>query len=380
MDVRLTPEQEQMQATAREFLEANGGIELARAVMDGDETEIRATIDGIWGDLTALDYTALTVPVAYDGLGDGMVHLAVLLEALGRYAMPGPYPETMAFGVPLLAELGSHAQQDAYLPAIVNGDLKLSFGLYENPDEALPDSIQMTADPTDAGYRLTGTKTLVPYAATADRVIVAARTHHDRGFGGISLFLVDPADGVLNRLAGLDRTRPVYELDCQDVVVDPEALLGPLHGGGEALRRAMDRYTVAACMMLVGAADRAVELSVEHGNERTQYGNPVGMYQAVKHRIVDMWMDVEQARVLVYYAAWAIQHDDPDAVRAVSAAKAFCGERCRRIFTDDIKNHGGMGFTWDHDTHIYLKQAKAWEPLFGDVADHLDRVAGARGF
>lgn len=380
MDFSLTEEQAQMQQTATEFLESQGGIDLARTVMDSDPDEARTLIDDLWTNLGEMDYTALTVPLEHGGLGDGMVTVAVLLEALGRYAMPGPYPETVAFGVPLIDELGTDTQKDSLLPAIAGGEYTLSYALYETPDEALPHGITMDAEATSDGFEFSGSKTLVPYADLVDGLIVAARTQHAPGYAGLSLFIVDTDDCTVRPLEGLDRTRPVFEVTLDDVTVDETALLGPLHGGGDALQRAIDRYIVAACMMQVGAADRAVELSVDHGNERTQYGNPVGMYQAVKHRTVDMWMDVEQARGLTYYAAWAIETDAPDAPRAVSAAKAFCGERCRRIFTDDIKNHGGLGFTWDHDTHIYLKQAKAWETLFGDVDDHLDRVAAARGY
>lgn len=380
MDFSLTEEQAQMQETATDFLESHGGIELARTVMDGDPTEARAAIAELWAELSDMDYTALTVPLEQGGLGDGMVTVAVLLEALGRYAMPGPYPETIAFGVPLIDELGTPTQKDTLLPTIAAGDYALSYALYENTDESLPHGITLGAEPTSEGFVLSGTKTLVPYADIVDGLIVATRTQHAPSYAGISLFIVDPDDSTVRQLHGLDRTRPVFEVTLDEVTVEETALLGPLHGGGDALQRAIDRYIVAACMMQVGAAARAVDLSVEHGNERTQYGNPVGMYQAVKHRTVDMWMDVEQARGLAYYAAWAIETDAPDAPHAVSAAKAFCGDRCRRIFTDDIKNHGGLGFTWDHDTHIYLKQAKAWETLFGDVNDHLDRVATARGY
>lgn len=380
MDFSLTDEQVQMQETADEFLQGNGGMDIARGVMDGDATEAQGLLADLWGDLGSMDYTALTVPFEYDGLGDGMVSLASLLEVLGRYAMPGPYPETMAFGVPLLDELGTADQKDAVLPRVASGDIALSYALYEETEGSLPAGIGMNAVATDDGYVLSGTKTLVPYAEFVDQVLVATRTQEAPDYGGVSLFLIDTDECSVRKLGSLDRTRPVYEVEFADVTVSETALVGPLHGGGDALQRAIDRFITAACMMQVGAADRAVELSVDHGNERMQYGHPVGMYQAVKHRIVDMWMDVEQARGLAYYAAWAIETNDPSAPRAVSAAKAFCGERCRRIFTDDIKNHGGMGFTWDHDSHIYLKQAKAWETLFGDPATHLDRVAATRGF
>jgi len=130
--------------------------------------------------------------------------------------------------------------------------------------------------------------------------------------------------------------------------------------------------------MLTGAADRAVELSSEYGNEREQYGQPIGMFQAVKHRAADMWIDMQSARSLVYYASWALDNDEPDAGRAVAATKSHAADRLHRVFADDMKNHGGMGFTWDHDAHIYLKQAKSWRNFLGSPEAYRDRLIESR--
>jgi acyl-CoA dehydrogenase len=375
MDFRLTDEQEQMQETARDLFESEDVLGLARRQLDDDDV-----VEETWDLLTGVDYPALTVPVEYGGLGDGMVNLAVLLEAAGRHALPAPYPETAAFAVPLVAELGTDAQRERLLPQIADGELTFSPALYDDRNEPLPRAVQLAAEPTDEGYVLDGTKTLVPYGGLVDRVVVAARTRQGTGYGGITLFVVDPSVATdVTRLDGLDRTRPPFELAFDGVTVPEDARIGPLHGGGDAPRRALDRFRVGICAMLVGAADRAVDLSVEYGNERTQFGHPIGQFQAVKHRIAEMWIDMQAGRSLVYYAAWALETDDHDAERAVSAAKAYCADNYSDLFGDDIRNHGGMGFTWDHDGHIYLKQAKAWEQYLGDATDHYDRVADIRG-
>lgn len=375
MDARLTREQERIQETAREFIESNGGIELARRRMNGDE----AVVDELWDDLAGLDYTAITVPPEYDGFGEGMVYLTALLEAAGRYALPGPLPETAAVAAPLVAELGTDDQRERYLPAIAGGDLRFGVALYDDRSQELPRAIEMDAERSEDGYRLSGTKTLVPYGGEVDRVVLAARTRDATGYAGISLFVVDPSDADGTRLDSLDRTRPMYDLEFDDTVPE-EARLGPRHGGGDALARAVDRYAVATAAMLVGGADRAVELSSEYGTERTQYGQPIGRFQAVKHRIADMWAATEHARSLVYYAAWALDNDEPDATRAVTMARAYVGDELHDVFADDIKNHGGMGFTWDHDTHIYLKQAKAWQNYFGSPESDRERIADVRDY
>lgn len=376
MDARLTPEQQRMQETAREYLEDNGGTELARRVMDGD-TDV---IDELWRDLGEMAFTALTVPEEYGGLGDGMVHLAAVLEAAGRYVMPGPFPETVAAVVPVVTELGTPDQREHILGEIADGGLKATLALYDDPHEQLPDAIQLQATIDGDELVLTGTKHLVPDAGVADRLLVPARTQTRRDAGGITLVLVDPeTPGVdITERASLDRTRPVSDVRFQDVRVGPADQLGQRDTGGGALGRAIDRLVIATTAMLVGAADRAVELSVEHGNERTQYGQPIGRFQAVKHRTADMWMDMQLARSLVYYAAWTLDHDHSDASRAVAATKTFAADRLHRVFGDDIWNHGGMGFTWDHDGHLYLKQAMAWRNLYGTPEAYRERLLEAR--
>jgi len=375
MDARLIDEHEQIQDAATEFLEAQGGIELARRVMDGES----GVIEDLWSELVEMDYTALTVPLEHGGLGDGMVTLVALSEALGRYAMPGPFPETVAFAVPLINAIGSDEQRASLLPRIADGAVRIAPALYDTRPESVPSAIQMRAEHTADGYRLSGTKTLVPYAGTVESVLIPARTRDVTGYDGISLFLVDTdTAGIITRqLDGLDRTRPLYDLEI-DCSVQEAALLGPRHRGGDPLRVAIDRFTIAACAMLVGAADRAVDLSVDHGNEREQYGQPIGRFQAVKHRIADMWMTMQDAKSLVYYAAWAMDADRPDADRAVAAAKSFAADRLHDVFGNGMFNHGGMGFTWEHDGHIYLKQAKAWRNFLGTPEEARDRVIRSR--
>ena len=376
MDARLTDEQNRIRETAEDFIESEGGVELARRRMEGD----REVISELWADLADLDYTGITVPFDYGGFGEGMVYLTALLEVAGRYALPGPLPETAAFAVPLIDELGTDDQRERYLEPVAAGDRKLSFALYDDRNESLPEAIQLAATETADGFELSGTKTLVPYGGEVDSVVVAARTGDGSGWDGLSAFVVDVDDDAVEaeQLESLDRTRPMYELTLSGLEVGEGALLGSAGGAGEALQDAADRFTVAAYAMLVGAADRAVELSTEHGKEREQYGQPIGKFQAVKHRIANMWIDMQSARSLVYYAAWAVEDDAPDARRAVSAAKAYAADRLHRVFGDDMKNHGGMGFTWDHDGHVYLKQAKAWRNFLGSPEEHRDRMIEER--
>lgn len=376
MDARLTAEQRRMQETVREFVRSKGGIEIARRFMAGDGGEF----DELWEELAELDLCAVSVPIEYQGLGDGMVSTVAILEELGRYAVPGPYPETVAFAVPLISEHGTEAQKDASLAGIANGNRSVSFAVHDDGSEPVPATIEGRTVGADEPFRLSGTKTLVPYGEQVDSLIVAVRTEAGTtGYEGISLYLVDTDDVVETRqLESLDRTRPVYEVSFEDVPVDDGARIGPQHSGGDLLLAATQRYNLATSAMLVGAADRAVDASSDYANEREQYGQPIGKFQAVKHRIVDMWVDMQAARSLVYYAAWALDDDAPEAARLLPATKRYVANRLHRVFRDDIWNHGGMGFTWEHDAHIYLKQAEAWRNVFGTPQTSSDHLVDAR--
>jgi alkylation response protein AidB-like acyl-CoA dehydrogenase len=373
MNFSLNSRQEQMQTSVDEFLSAKGGIELARRQMEGEYDVVLE----IWDELAEKDYTALTVPFEYDGLGEGMLDLALFLEVAGRFALPGPIAETLGVTVPLIDELGTEDQRERYLPRIANGELCTTVALYDDPTESLPAAITFDASSTDVGFRLSGTKMLVPYADVADQVLVAGRTQEGTGTEGITLFMVDADLAEATPLETFDKTRPLYELSFEGVEVGADAKLGTLHDGGDALDRAFDNLNVARAAMLVGGADAAVDRSVNYANEREQFGHPIGRFQAVKHRIADMWLDLEASRSLTYYAAWALENNEPDAKRAVSEAACYTTEHCTDLFSDDIFNHGATGFTWEHDAHIFLKQAKTWENLLGSPEQHRENVADA---
>jgi alkylation response protein AidB-like acyl-CoA dehydrogenase len=371
MDFSLNNEQRQMQEAADELFEALGGVEPARRKIDGEE----GVVTEVWEQLSESDYTALTVPFEYDGLGDGILYLALILEVAGRVAMPGPYPETAAVGAPLIEALGSEEQKETYLPGIADGNHRTTIALREPNENDPPDGIQLDATKEGDTYTLSGKKTLVPCVETVDTVIVAARMEEKTGYGGVSLFLINQSDVSARVLDSLDKTRPMYELTFNEVIVPESALLSSGPDAGSALIEALDRYEVALSAMLMGAADRAVDLSVDHGTNREQYGHPIGRYQAVKHRTVDMWMDMQASRSLVYAAAWRLANGKSDASRAVSTAKAHLSENAARLFRDDIQNHGGIGFTTDHDAHIYAKQAKSWEHYPRSADFHWERIA-----
>jgi alkylation response protein AidB-like acyl-CoA dehydrogenase len=209
--------------------------------------------------------------------------------------------------------------------------------------------------------KLTGEKSFVPDAAVADFIIVLARN---------GVFVVDPrAPGVkISPMSGMDLTRKLYVVEFSNAPAEP---LGDTTG----LPRALDIATAALAAELVGGMQRTLDITVEYAKTRKQFGKPIGMFQAVQHQCADMYLETESARSAVYYAGWALEENSPDAATAVSIAKMYASDAARTVGNRGIQIHGGMGFTWENDIHLYYRRAKASETAFGDATFHRERVA-----
>jgi alkylation response protein AidB-like acyl-CoA dehydrogenase len=280
-----------------------------------------------------------------------------------------------------IREAGSDAQKAAWLPRIASGEARATLALLEDSARWDAAGVEVAAKPgKSGGFVLSGTKLFVPDGHTADLLVVAARTAKptkDDPAHGVSLFLV-PADrkGVTTSLLPtMDQTRKLAEVSLRRVEVGADALLGPLHQGWPIAARVLDRATVALCAEMCGGAQKVLDLSTEYAKMRVAFGKPIGTYQAVKHRCADMLVAVENAKSISYYAAWAADQDAPDAALAASMAKAFVSDAYRKVAGDGIQVHGGIGFTWEHDLHLYFKRAKGSEVAFGDATLHRERVA-----
>jgi alkylation response protein AidB-like acyl-CoA dehydrogenase len=218
----------------------------------------------------------------------------------------------------------------------------------------------------------------VPDAHLADVLVVVARTGDARNpEGGVSLFLVGKGTPGLEikLLPTMDQTRKLCEVTFNDVRVAADAVLGSPGAGWSPLSRVIERATVALCAEMCGGAQRVLDMTVDYAKIRVAFGRPIGSYQGVKHRAADMLVDVENAKSLTYYAAWAVDESAPEAALAASMAKAYCSDAFRRVSAAGIQLHGGIGFTWEHDLHLYFKRAKSSEFTFGDATFHRERVA-----
>src|SRR5216683_908920 len=276
-----------------------------------------------------------------------------------------------------LAEAGSEAQKKEWLPKIAAGDRRVALAWMEPSAQLGPAGVTLTAVEKGGQYTLSGTKLFVHDAHTADALVVAARTRPGAGADGVSLFLLPKGTRGLEvtLLPTMDQTRKLCEVALSDVTIGPDALLGAAGAGWAPLARVLDRATVALCAEMCGGAQKVLDMTVEYAKIRQAFGRPIGSYQGVKHRAADMLVDVENSKSITYYAAWALDENSPEAPLAVSMAKAYVSDAYRRVAAGGIQLHGGIGFTWEHDLHLYFKRAKGSEFTFGDATHHRERVA-----
>jgi alkylation response protein AidB-like acyl-CoA dehydrogenase len=374
MDFGFSQEQEMLRATARKFFENECTSTFVRERM----AEPAGVTDDFWVKLAEQGWLGLVYPEQYGGAGLGFVDLTVLMEEMGRVVMPGPFFSTTILGGLTILEAGSAAQKEQWLTRIAAGEAKATLAWTEPSARWDAAGVTTTARAAGGGWVLSGTKLFVPDAHLADVLVVVARTTEgSRAEDGVSLFLVprDTAGLEVKLLPTMDQTRKLCEVTLRDARVPGDALLGPRDGGWAPLMRVIERATVALCAEMCGGAQRVLEMTTEYAKIRVAFGKPIGSYQGVKHRAADMLVDVENAKSLTYYAAWAVDENASEAALAASMAKAYASDAYRKVSGAGIQLHGGIGFTWEHDLHLYFKRAKSSEFTFGDATYHRERVA-----
>ena len=373
MNFGFNDEQELLRSTARKFFENEVGSDTVRRLMDTPE----GMTPELWTKLAEQGWLGLVFPDQYDGMGLGLVDLVVLMEEMGRAVVPGPYFSAVLLGGLAILEAGSEAQKKEWLPKIAAGERRVALAWMEPSAQLGPAGITLTAVEKGGRYTLSGTKLFVHDAHTADALVVAARTRPGVGADGVSLFLLPKGTKGLEvtLLPTMDQTRKLCEVTLSNVVVGGDAVLGAVGSGWAPLARVLDRATVALCAEMCGGAQKVLDMTVEYAKIRQAFGRPIGSYQGVKHRAADMLVDVENSKSITYYAAWALDEGAAEAPLAVSMAKAYVSDAYRRVSAAGIQLHGGIGFTWEHDLHLYFKRAKGSEFTFGDATHHRERVA-----
>jgi len=366
MDFSFSSDQQLLKNSARAFLDEHCKPATVRLLWD----DPRGESDTMWKEMAQLGWLGLALPETYGGSGLGMVETAILLEELGRAAYPGPYwPTVLAAGA--IEAAGTDAQKKRWLAAIATGDARATLALLDADLDWDPAAMTTRAEKTAKGWALSGTKRFVPWAHVANVLLIPARTPE-----GPSVFLVDPATAglTLAPVQGMDLATRWVHLAMDKVAVGPEALLGGPGQAAPLLAGLLRRGAVGAAAEMLGAARRCLDMAVGYAKVREQFGQPIGSFQAIRHKCSEMLLEVENSHSAVYYAAWALDAKAEDAELAASVAKAYVGDASRKVCGEAIQVHGGIGFTWEYDLHIYFKRAKALEPMYGDADYHREQI------
>ena len=373
MDLELSEEQLELRDHARSVLATECPPSLVRGVAEGT-----GSADGLWSTLVSLDWPAIAVDAEHGGLGQGFVAEAVLVEELGRVVAPGPYLATVTQFAPVLASAGAAGSET--LNAVALGTCTGALALAEAGGGHLHD-VATVARRTGDGWVLDGTKSHVLDGATAQELAVVARREGTSGGDGLGAFLVPGRLVTATPVTTLDPTLPLATVVLDQVELsDDRVLLGPTDADSAGQIEGVVQHATAAMALSTVATCRAIfETTVEYAKGRHQFGRPIGSFQAVKHRLADLYLAVERANSLGYYAAAAIAEDDPSRAVAASMAKAAAGD-CQRLATrDGLQLHGGIGFTWENDLHFWLKRAITGAFLFGSAEHHRVELARLLG-
>jgi len=373
MQFSFTSEQEEFRSVLRRFLGEKSPPAMVRRLMETEAGWERES----WRELNQLlGLTAVHIPEAYGGQGFGPVELCIVLEEMGHALLCAPYFASAVLGATAIMNAGTEAQKRALLPPIAAGDTVATLAFTEPNGRWDGAGIEATATPAGGKYRLDGVKSFVLDGHTADLIVVLARSPGSTGDEGLSFFTVPgDAPGLARRaLKVMDPTRKQARLEFHAVEAD---LLGEVGGAAAPFAKTLTQAAVCLANEMVGGAERLRQSALDYANLRVQFGRTIASFQSMKHKQADMLVDVELARSAAYYAAAAADDDDAELPALASLAKACASDAYMQTAINTIQIHGGIGFTWDNDTHLWFKRAKSSEVFLGDPAYHRELMMRA---
>jgi alkylation response protein AidB-like acyl-CoA dehydrogenase len=367
----FSDEQEELRQTVRRFLEGKSPSAEVRRLMESSEGYDPA----VWKQMgQELGLQGLHIPEEYGGQGYTFVELAIVLEEMGRVLLCAPYFASVVLAANAILNAGTDAQKSALLPGIATGETIAALAFTEPNGKWDSAGITMEARADGDAYVLDGEKMFVIDGHTANLIVVVARLAGTTGTDGIAFFTVDGDAAGLTRtaLATMDQTRKQARLEFSGVKATP---LGEPGAGWPALSKTLDQAAVGLANEMIGGAQFVLDMSVEYAKVRVQFGRPIGSFQAIKHKCADMLLEVESGKSAAYYAAWAAAEDNEELPVVAALAKAYISDAYFHCAAENIQIHGGIGFTWEHDAHLYFKRAKSSEILLGDATYHRELLA-----
>ena len=365
MNFEFSDDQKQLRDQARRFLAEKCPPKAVRAVLEGKEAYDKA----LWKGLAEMGFLGVAIPEEFGGTGAGHLELCVIAEEMGRALAPVPFSSTVYLAAEALMLAGSDAQKQKWLPKIASGEAIGTLALFEGTGNPSAKAVKLTA----ANGVLNGVKKPVPDGAIADFAIVAARTGTSGRETDIALYLVDLKGGGVEAktLTNLDPSRNQAELTFKDCKAEP---LGAASEGWSILSRVLDRAAVLLAFEQVGGADRALEMGRDYALDRIAFGRPIGSFQAVKHILADMYVSATLARSNCYYGAWALSTNAGELPEAAATARISATQAFQHCAKQNIQVHGGMGFTWEFDCHLYYRRSNALALSLGSLSYWEDQL------
>jgi alkylation response protein AidB-like acyl-CoA dehydrogenase len=365
MNFDFSDEQKQLRDEARKFLTEKCPPKAVRAVLDGKAPYDRE----LWQGLAEMGFLGVAIPESYGGAGAGHLELCVIAEEMGRALAPVPFSSTVYLAAEALLLAGSEAQKQKWLPRIAKGEAIGTLAQFEGKGNPSPQAIKLAA----SGNALNGVKMPVADGAIADFAIVAARTGSSGRENDISLFIVElKGDGVETKsLSNIDPTRGQAEITFKNAKAEA---LGRAGEGWSILTQVLDRAAVLMAFEQVGGADRALEMGRDYALDRIAFGRPIGSFQAVKHMLADMYVSATLARSNSYYGAWALSTNSSELPEAAASARISATQAFQHCAKNNIQVHGGMGFTWEFDCHMFYRRANATALGLGSLSYWEDQL------
>jgi alkylation response protein AidB-like acyl-CoA dehydrogenase len=365
MNFDFSDEQKQLRDEARKFLTEKCPPKAVRAVLDGKVAYDRE----LWQGLAEMGFLGVAIPETYGGAGAGHLELCVIAEEMGRALAPVPFSSTVYLAAEALLIAGTEAQKQKWLPKIAKGEAIGTLALFEGKGNPSPQAIKLAA----SGNALTGVKMPVADGAIADFAIVAARTGSGGRDSDISLYLAElKGEGIETKpLSNIDPTRGQAEIAFKNAKAEP---LGRAGEGWSVLTQVLDRAAVLMAFEQVGGADRALEMGRDYALDRIAFGRPIGSFQAVKHMLADMYVSATLARSNSYYGAWALSTNSSELPEAAAGARISATQAFQHCAKNNIQVHGGMGFTWEFDCHMFYRRANATALGLGSLSYWEDQL------
>ena len=365
MNFEFSDDQKQLKDSARKFLEAKCPPAAVRAVLEGPQPFDKA----LWDGLAEMGFLGIVIPEEHGGLGAGYLELCVVAEELGRVVAPVPFNSSVFLATEFLLAAGSDAQKAAWLPKLAAGEAIGTFAFAEGVGPTTPKAIKVAA----SGGTISGVKLPVADGDIADFAIVAARTAPGNDERGVSLFIVDlkGAGVTAEAVATIDPTRSHAKITFNGAAADP---LGAAGEGWSIINAVFDRAAILTAFEQVGGADRALEMARDYALERMAFGRPIGSFQAVKHMLADMYVSATLARSNCYYGAWALSTGAAELGEAAATARVSATQAFQHCAKNNIQVHGGMGFTWAFDCHLFYRRSNLLALNLGSLSVWEDRL------